>query len=1268
MKLIGNLNVNNKVSVGTYDAGESTLLVYGGAHFGKGARKSKQDDVLSFNAADGAWNTYFELVQDSWSGSHGLLFNAVKEPGSFEGNLELSGHTTYPFSHNPTSNQAHAGLLAFYGNGGGRYVFNISNQKDGFVEGDDIDWDRVFLLWKDPNDREKNYAQLNGQIKIVDGTQGNNKVLTSDADGLATWEDIPDNSYTLSYNSKTTEISLLDSEGRVVSTITHRDLDFQQLTWNGSTYDLTISNGNTVNLSELVGGMVADTNTYVSSGQLNGTNLDLLLSDGSSVSSIDLSDLLDDTNLWSPKPSGNNIYRSIGNVGIGTSTPSNKLHVEGSAKITSNIFLDGTIHFPYVDNTQPAASDLTETTTLHTALFMDMDGDNSYLEYGHVDNTMTYTQFRIVDNNTGDRFRIYVDDYHGQSSDRIPLEVRGDRVLLSQDGGNVGIGTDNPKTNLHIQAPEGEDAILRIETDLNNTGGETDTPKIEFVQDGGNIESAIGHDLITSGSLDPNSLQIANSVVQGGGIAFATDNNNSGYANADVRMFISSDGDVGIGTSTPDSKLHVDGQVKIVDGSEGVEKVLTSDASGLASWEDLSTLLQNVDLGEDKYLVSGGLLDGTPNGRCNTKILKLIMSDASEIDIDVSQLIRDNYVSNLLFDDATNILTLVHSTPDGCGEAPQQTIDLSSLAGGGADTYLASASLAGNILQLGLNTGTDYNVDLSSLAGGGNSSDADWKISGNDMYSEPTGNVGIGKDTPQSKLHVKDNNAILTLETIANAGGNFIDYTDSAGTKAKVGFISDKTEDFYIWNTESNGAINLINSPGTMALSAQNGQVGIGGIGPLGTHSLSVEGTTHLKETNRNDVLTMTSNDSIFSFGGVSGVGNKTNNVILQHRPQSGGANSSSSWQTRAANTTEKPEGEIAIELTTYFTNNGENIDYNAVAMNSGINKVNILGATNRDNTAILSLQSDSKITFQSHSISWPSDSRETMTIDIANDKVGINQSSPDVDLHINGQIKIVDGTQSQGKVLTSNADGLASWQTPAGGTSFPVGSIIQFAGDTAPAGWLMCDGSVYDSNTYSTLYSVIGVTYGFGDVDGGFPGDDSDNFTASFMVPNLNGRVPVGRNNNDSDFNSLGETGGKKEETLAASQIPHKSHTHTINEAGSGHYHPIGWVHDGSDAQSGNKSEQRAQNVLNGHSVKHVNVFQDYVITGNHGFTGSGEYPNGRQSDANHSKAPIRYDTTQGEHSHSMSTGSASNNSNGGPHNNLQPYIVLNYIIYAGV
>lgn len=43
-------------------------------------------------------------------------------------------------------------------------------------------------------------------------------------------------------------------------------------------------------------------------------------------------------------------------------------------------------------------------------------------------------------------------------------------------------------------------------------------------------------------------------------------------------------GNVGIGTTTPVAKLDILGNIKIVDGTQGVGKVLTSDAAGLASW------------------------------------------------------------------------------------------------------------------------------------------------------------------------------------------------------------------------------------------------------------------------------------------------------------------------------------------------------------------------------------------------------------------------------------------------------------------------------------------------------------------------------------------------------------------------------------------------------------------------------------------------------------------------------------------------------------
>lgn len=48
------------------------------------------------------------------------------------------------------------------------------------------------------------------------------------------------------------------------------------------------------------------------------------------------------------------------------------------------------------------------------------------------------------------------------------------------------------------------------------------------------------------------------------------------------------DGKVGIGTETPTAKLEVKGSVKIIDGTQGAGKVLTSDANGEARWETIN--------------------------------------------------------------------------------------------------------------------------------------------------------------------------------------------------------------------------------------------------------------------------------------------------------------------------------------------------------------------------------------------------------------------------------------------------------------------------------------------------------------------------------------------------------------------------------------------------------------------------------------------------------------------------------------------------------
>jgi len=69
------------------------------------------------------------------------------------------------------------------------------------------------------------------------------------------------------------------------------------------------------------------------------------------------------------------------------------------------------------------------------------------------------------------------------------------------------------------------------------------------------------------------------------------------------------DGNVGIGTDSPESKLEIVGQLKIIDGSQGEGKVLISDASGLASWETVDSGGACVVSGDD--IICDGIEDGT---------------------------------------------------------------------------------------------------------------------------------------------------------------------------------------------------------------------------------------------------------------------------------------------------------------------------------------------------------------------------------------------------------------------------------------------------------------------------------------------------------------------------------------------------------------------------------------------------------------------------------------------------------------------------------
>lgn len=87
------------------------------------------------------------------------------------------------------------------------------------------------------------------------------------------------------------------------------------------------------------------------------------------------------------------------------------------------------------------------------------------------------------------------------------------------------------------------------------------------------------------------------------------------------------------------------------------------------------------------------------------------------------------------------------------------------------------------------------------------------------------------------------------------------------------------------------------------------------------------------------------------------------------------------------------------------------------------------------------------------------------------------------------------------------------------------------FAGQFAPKGWRLCDGSLLPISNNQALFSLLGTTYG---------GDGVN----TFGLPNLKGRVPM----HYGPINPLGTTGGKKSIRLTVNEMPLHSHVVTGN------------------------------------------------------------------------------------------------------------------------
>lgn len=172
---------------------------------------------------------------------------------------------------------------------------------------------------------------------------------------------------------------------------------------------------------------------------------------------------------------------------------------------------------------------------------------------------------------------------------------------------------------------------------------------------------------------------------------------------------------------------------------------------------------------------------------------------------------------------------------------------------------------------------------------------------------------------------------------------------------------------------------------------------------------------------------------------------------------------------------------------------------------------------------------------------------------------------------------------------------------------TLPIGAIIEWDSDLIPENWLLLNGQAVSRTVYSELFAIYGTTYGAGDG------------STTFNLPDRRTRVAVGRDANDEDFAALGVTGGEKEHTLSIDELA--KHKHLIYQ----------------DAH--------------GNGVKFA-VVTSYGATGGSTIqaAAAGGVSNLSPNSGDNAAGLVNAEYSGGSH----------------PHNNLQPYIVTNFIVKA--
>lgn len=233
-----------------------------------------------------------------------------------------------------------------------------------------------------------------------------------------------------------------------------------------------------------------------------------------------------------------------------------------------------------------------------------------------------------------------------------------------------------------------------------------------------------------------------------------------------------------------------------------------------------------------------------------------------------------------------------------------------------------------------------------------------------------------------------------------------------------------------------------------------------------------------------------------------------------------------------------------------YSATNSDNADIQSINISEGCSPAGI-------NNALREIMVDLK-NVSTGAVALETPSADQLNVDnIRLDGNAITSTDTDGDITLtpNGAGSVVidglsmpqaDGTADQ--VLKTDGSGNIGF-TSLDSFTVPSGTVLPFAGSTAPSGYQLCYGQAISRTTYASLFSAIGTTYGAGDG------------STTFNVPDLRGRAIAGQDDMGGvsadrltdqsgglDGDTLGASGGAETHTLTEAQLA--SHTHTVTNS----------------------------------------------------------------------------------------------------------------------